>query len=220
MAIPIDTSTALRGTNELRSLVDAITQATDHDEADWVEWKSSLDLTTKDGCCAIARTVLGMANRMPERACQTCEGVGYMVIGAEPGSRHGIASVDPAIFEPLIESYVGGADGPRWLPTYVVDDGKSVLVVTVETPRPGDRIFTLRKEFGGHKSGTVFVRKQGRTVPANAEDMDALQRRLTAVGKAGGASLDVRAAGDIPLSWLTSATTRTDIEAWADRQRD
>jgi hypothetical protein len=52
----------------LRRLVAAIVDADEHDELDWVEWKSALDLTTKHGCFHIARAVLGMSNRMPERA--------------------------------------------------------------------------------------------------------------------------------------------------------
>jgi hypothetical protein len=58
----------------------------------------------------------------------------------------------------------------------------TVLVVTVEAPRAGDRIFTLRREFGRARDGTVFVRKGGRTIPADSGDLDALQDRLLAAG--------------------------------------
>ena len=63
MALALDTSVAFRGSSDLQRLVAAILAASDHDEADWVEWKSTLDLTTKAGCFTVARTVLGMANR-------------------------------------------------------------------------------------------------------------------------------------------------------------
>lgn len=106
VALSIDTSQALRGTTDLRLLVNAVVAATDHDEANWIEWKSDLDLTTKEGCFQIARTVLGMANRLPERAKATCEGLGFIVIGVEPGNLCGITSVDPARLDQLIEPYV------------------------------------------------------------------------------------------------------------------
>jgi hypothetical protein len=218
--VALKTTSALRGTNELRRLLDAIVAATDHDEADWLEWTSNLDLTTKDECFPIARTVLGMANRSPERANLMCEGLGYIVVGAEPGRVEGVTSVDPARLDQLIEPYLGGSEGPRWTPTYVVDGDKTVLVVSVEAPRPGDPMFTLRREFDRYLSGAVFVRKQGRTVQADASDMDALQRRLTAIGRTGGASLDVRAVGNLPLSWIVPDATRPAIECWANRRHD
>ncbi len=220
VALSVDTSRALRGTRDLRLLVDAIVAATDHDEADWIEWKSGLDLTTKEGCFPIARTVLGMANRLPERASATCEGLGFIVVGVEPGNLPGIASVDPARLDQLVEPYVGGSEGPRWTPTYVIADDKTVLVVSVEAPHPGDRIFTLRKEFDRYRSGTVFVRKHGRTLQADAGDLDALQNRLTTAPRVTGAALGVQVVGDVPLSWIDPETTRPAIERWANGRRD
>jgi hypothetical protein len=209
---------ALRGTSDLRRLVQAVVEAADHDEADWVEWKSTLDLTTKGGCFAVARTIIGMANRMPDRAGLVCEGLGYIVVGAEPGKLSGVASVDPATTDQVIEAYVGGADGPRWTPTYLEIKGKTVLIVTVEAPSPGDRIFTLRKALDRHLSGTPFVRKQGRTVPADAADMDALQRRLTATPRMASPALEVSVIGDVPLSWFEPAGAS--IRQWADAHHD
>jgi hypothetical protein len=205
---------------DLRLLVDAVIAAADHDEADWIEWKSGLDFTTKEGCFAIARTVLGMANRLPERASATCDGLGFIVVGAEPGNLRGVGSVDAARLDQLVEPYVGGSEGPRWTPTYVIADDKTVLVVSVEAPHPGDRIFTLRKEFDRYRSGTVFVRKHGRTVQADAGDLDALQNRLTTAPRATGAALGVQVVGDVPLSWIDAETTRPAIERWANARRD
>jgi len=220
VAISIDTSQALRGTADLRLLVDAVVAASDHDEADWIEWKSDLDLTAKLGCFQVARTVLGMANRLPENASVNCEGLGFIVVGAQPGKLTGIASVDPAQLDQLVEPYVGGSEGPRWTPTYLTMGDRTVLVVTVEAPQPGDRIYALRKEFDKHRGGTVFVRKHGRTVQADAEDLDALQRRLTAASRPTGTALDVRVVGDVPLSWIDRESTRPAIERWANGRHD
>jgi hypothetical protein len=163
----------------------------------------------------VARAVLGMANRLPDRAGPVCEGLGYVVVGAEPNNLCGIDSVDPATFDEITESYVGGVEGPHWTPSYISVDGRNVLVVTVEQPRQGDPIFTLRKEYIGNRSGTVFVRKHGRTAPADANDLDALQARLLA-GVPANADLKVSLTGHDPLPWLNSAAATDDVSAWMD----
>ncbi len=84
MALAVPTDTAVRGTSDHRRLVEGVVSAGQHDEADWIEWKGRLDLSAKAGCFAVARTALGLANRDPERASVTCEGLGYVVVGAEP----------------------------------------------------------------------------------------------------------------------------------------
>jgi hypothetical protein len=178
MAVNIDTTTALRGVHDLQLLVEAVIDADEHDELDWIEWKGTLDLSTKAGCFHVARAVIGMANRLPDRAGLTCEGLGYVVVGAEPCGLQGVASIDPATMDQHLDSYLGGAEGPRYTPTYVSVQGKRTLVIVVEAPKSGDRIFSLRREFDKARSGTVFVRKAGRTVPADAKDLDALQIRL------------------------------------------
>lgn len=68
VASEVPTDAELRGNAALRQLVEAVGAADEHDEADWVEWKGPLDLATKPSCFHIARAVLGMANRDPERA--------------------------------------------------------------------------------------------------------------------------------------------------------
>lgn len=220
MALDIATDRALRGLSDLRRLLDAVVSADEHDEIDWIEWKSTLDLSGKDGCCTIARTILGMANRLPESASVACEGLGYLVVGAAPGCVDGVRSVDPAQLDARIDAYLGGAAGPRWTPTYVTRDEATVLVVTVEAPELGDPIFSLRKEFDVYPSGAVFVRKKGRTVRAIADDIDALQRRLLAKPRATGSEIAVRPVGDVPLSWIDPTSTESSIEDWVSEQRD
>jgi hypothetical protein len=83
--LTIDTSTALRGTGALIGLVQAVVNADQHDESDAIEWKSTLDASTRDGCFHVPRAVLGLANREPGRSKLIFEGYGYVVVGAEPG---------------------------------------------------------------------------------------------------------------------------------------
>jgi hypothetical protein len=218
MALDIDTRRALRGLPDLRRLVEAVVAAGEHDEAEWIEWKSTLDLTTKHGQFHVARTVLGMANRLPERAAAVCEGVGYIVVGAEPGSRAGIASVDLADLDASLEHYLGGSEGPRFTPTYVNHGDATVLVVVVEPPSEGDPIFPLRRALDPCESGAIFVRKRGRTARADAKDIRALQTRLLA-SLAPAAEMKVSLVGDLPLPWFEASKASSLIGSWVARRR-
>ena len=213
MAVNIDTTIALRGVRDLQRLVEAVIDADEHDEVDWVEWKGALDLSTKAGCFHVARAVLGMANRLPDRAGLTCEGLGYIIVGAEPCNFRGVASVDPATVDQHMDAYLGGAEGPRYTPTYVSVQNRTALVVVVEAPRPGDQIFSLRREFENARSGAVFVRKPGRTVPADATDLDALQARLLTRSVSAG-RLEVGLVGDVPISWIDAPAVPDAIRRW------
>jgi len=219
MSIEIETAEALRGIDDLRRLISAVVHASDHDEADWIEWKSTLDLAGKEGCFQVARAILGLANRLPERALLTCGGLGYVIVGAEPGGLTGIASVDPATLDQIIQPYLGGVEGPVWAPHYASVEGKTVLVAVVEAPRPGDKIFTLRKEFDKYLSGTVFVRRNGLTVQANASELDALQVRLKGA-TVSASDLEVCLVGDVPVAWLDESAAIQAITEMAAPQRD
>ena len=186
MAVQIDTARALRRPDELAALVLAVVQADPADELDWIEWKSGLDLSTKSAQGTLARHILGLANRQPGAAAAHMQGCGYIVVGAEPGSTSGITPIDPAQLSQGILAYAG-SDGPAWSPQYVQNGSASVLVVVVEAPQPGHRIFTLRREFAigpkTYRAGTVFVRQPGKTEIAGPEDIRALEDRYAAPGR-------------------------------------
>ena len=61
-----------------------------------------------------------------------------------------------------------------------------MLVVVVSAPRPGDRMFTLEKQFTvtgkTYLAGTIFVRHHGKTEQADPGDIRALEARLLASG--------------------------------------
>ena len=213
MALDIDTSRPLIRPTELRALVKAILNAHESDEPSWLEWKSGLDLATAAGRFHVAKAVLGLANRMPSQAAPHCGGFGYIVVGAEPGNPAGVTPVDPASLDDGISPYVGGSRGPRWGSTYVELGGSLVLVVTVDSPRLGDPIFTLRKTYKNYHAGTIFVRKNGKTAPADDHDMDLLQERLRSASPAP-LELGVSVAGDLPLSWFDPSTVRPALQRW------
>jgi hypothetical protein len=63
--------------------------------------------------------------------------------------------------------------------------GKAVLLIEVEPPEPGDPLFPLRMPFEKTQEGTVFVRRQASSNPADAQeildlsDRAARRRRLS-----------------------------------------
>jgi hypothetical protein len=219
MAIDIDRSREIRGVDQLRALVRAVLAAHPSDETSWVEWKSDIDLASKDGCMKVAAAILGLANRPVDDAARTCAGFGYFVVGAEPDNLTGVLVPDPADWVTKVEQYLKGDTAPIWAPTTIPIDGVNVLVITVDPPQHGDLIWTLRKELDGVMSGTVFVRKPGKTERATAKDMDALQERLLARTPSL-PDLVIELVGDLPLSWLPGSATLEHVTAWARTQRD
>lgn len=192
MGLRIDTERAFRTPAELDDLVDAIVESDGKtgQESHWLEWKGPLLIDKAEGQFHIARTILGFANRDPERAARDCEGVAYMVVGAEPQSVPGVDAIDFADLGQGIDRYVQGV---RWAPHYVAHDEGTVLVIVVEAPRPGDPIHTLHKGTDKFHAGTIFHRGAARTAPANPQDVTMLSARLVAALRAPGLALDLSA---------------------------
>src|SRR6185312_4320544 len=85
MTLRIDVSRALTTHEERAALVRAVVVAEPEDELDWIEWKIAGDLSKRPTQGTIARHILGMANRLPDRAALHAGGCGYLILGAEPG---------------------------------------------------------------------------------------------------------------------------------------
>lgn len=183
MAIVLDTSEALQTHDELVALVRAVHNARPEDETHSLEWKASYaNLTSDSTSYAIARAILGMANRSVSVARATFQGFGYILIGVEPGALAGQQVPDSAVLLNAVRRYTGPGR-PVWDPRTVSVDGKQVLVISVQSPRPGDRIAVLYKSYQPEKGslvkeGTIFVRQAGATEPASRADLDMLQQRL------------------------------------------
>lgn len=181
MALSIDTSRPLRTPGELAALIATIVAALPEDEHDWLEWKGSLDLGDKAVQGVIARTILGMANRTVAAALRAMGGFGYIVIGAEPGSVTGVIPIDSSELGRGIQPFLGSG-GPAWHPDYISTGAATVLVITVDPPRPGDRIWTLDKETEHPKNvrGTVLIRRPGETAQASPGEIRAMEDRFIA----------------------------------------
>jgi hypothetical protein len=175
----------------------------------------------------IARHVIGLANRDPDRAQRAAEGFGYVLLGVEPENLCGVRPIDNAQLESGTAPYLG-RDGPQMSADYVDLKGTNVLVISVRPPRPGDRTYSFEKEYqydepGGihvhYRNGDIFVRRDGRTERANAQDLRMLERRLLA-GAAPRPQLDV----DLVLAKDQGLVTPIDlsngaIERWLTRER-
>lgn len=107
MALSIEFDRGLRRPADLAELVEAVVAGQDEDEADWIEWKSTLDLTTPAGTFNLSRQILGLANRHPEQAARFMEGLGYVIVGAEPDSVEGVTTVDLAKLDASLARYLG-----------------------------------------------------------------------------------------------------------------
>ncbi|WP_241474153.1 hypothetical protein [Mycolicibacterium neoaurum] len=213
----IDTTRALRTDDELLRLVAAIHGSTPGtQERNWLEWKNSLDLTKAAGKFAVAKAVLGFANRSVGQAQLACEGVAYMVVGVEPGAAAGVGGVDHAELGQAIKTYV---DRARWTPFYVPFDGVTVLVIVIEAPRLGDPIHTLQKTYNdGVKysaaAGAVFHRGTAQTEPAGTGEIDMLGQRLVEGTRRPELDLTLTATAE-PLMRLS--VEREQLEDWLRR---
>ncbi|GAA4324973.1 hypothetical protein BJY14_002576 [Actinomadura luteofluorescens] len=191
-----DLSRPFRRPSELRRLVEAVRAADDKDESLWVEWKSTLDLTSQPGLLHLVRQILGFANRDPEVAAQWCEGNAYLLVGVSPGQLQGVAGVDPQRLVQTLQPYLGSEI--TWTPEYVTVEGREVLVVEIGPPKPGDPIRFLLKDLfitkktqtadgpkdkrHGYHHGTILIRRPGDTERADQHEREMLQRRLRAAG--------------------------------------
>ncbi len=214
MALGFDSSRAPMRAEDFVELVRAVVAAGPGDEGHWIEWKSSLDLGSAEGKAAVVRCVLGLANRQPDAAARFCEGRGYVVVGAEPGRLVGQPDVDPADLTNWWTPYLG-ADGPRWVPHWVSVDGKSVLVVEVAAPRPGDPPFTARKSTTGLMDGDVFVRRAGQTERASSGEIAALVGRASSAQELTGVSVELLSGPVRPVAFGPD-----EIGAWVAAARD
>ncbi|MEV0633266.1 AlbA family DNA-binding domain-containing protein [Nonomuraea wenchangensis] len=200
MALNFDISSPPVRPADFVGLAEAIFQASAADESWWLEWKSTLDLTSKHGWHHIARAIIGFANRMPDQAERFTGGHAYFVAGICPGAADGIKPVDVVDLDKGLTPYLGDP-GPRWRPTYVTvtlpTGTAQVLIIDVEPPRWGDPIFCMRKELGGVAEGTVFVRGNGATRPARAHEIDALGERLRRAAQQIEADVVVRAGAPV-----------------------
>ncbi|WP_229075018.1 RNA-binding domain-containing protein [Actinoplanes sp. DH11] len=178
--LDMDVTKQPRRISEWDAVLHAVVNADDNDEQTWLEWKSTLDLRSKEQMATVvAKAIIAMANREPDKAAARVGGIGILLIGIEPGTVHGVKPVDNADLDKLITPYVG-ADGPVWSPHWTRFQGRTVLIIEVAAPQWGDPIHCFHKEAPGVPDGAVFVRKLAQSTRANHLDIARLGDRRAA----------------------------------------
>lgn len=202
-----DTTHAPRGEIAAKALVDSVVASDDRIERHYLEVKSTLDLTTKKDQAKLAKFILGAANRAPDLAATAFEGFGVMVIGAANGAATGIPPIEALEIQRAVLPFLG-ADGPRYdlVRVAVAESDKEILVVLVDPPKQGHPPFICRKSGdGGLRDGAVFVRADGETREARADELEQLFQRGRAL--AAPADFSVRVVGVVrPVALDNDAT--------------
>lgn len=174
----LDLTRAPLGVKVASALVDAVAASDDRVERHYLEVKSDLDLSQKNDIAKIAKFILGSANRLPSVAGAAFEGYGVMVIGVAPGDARGVPPVEVLELDKIVSQYLG-ASGPRWDVVRVPVTGSTneVLVIVVDPPEDGQDPFLCRKQGENLSNGRVYVRADGETREAKAEELDLLLQR-------------------------------------------
>jgi hypothetical protein len=107
----------------------------------------------------------------------------------------------------IVHQYVGAA-GPRWDIVWVPIEGSAnqVLVVLVDPPVPGQGPFPCRSSGESLTNGRIYIRADGETREANADEVDLLIQRGSAASKVE-VDIAVDLLGDIaPVSYDNDRT--------------
>ena len=217
MSESIDRSHAPRGQMTASTLVDAISRLGDFAEHHYLEVKGPLDLSLKSTRAKIAKFILGAANRMPDKAASAFEGCAVMIIGVSKDKIAGIPPVEVMEISKVVTPFLG-VTGPQWDAFWVPIQGSEnhVLLIIVDPPPLGQGPFICRKDSDDVQNGRVYVRGDGETREATADELDLLIQRGNAT-PAPAVDFDVRIIGEVRSLSLDEAAT---LEAYIDRTRD
>lgn len=200
-------------------LLGAVYDASPSDEQHWLEWKSTLDLTSKEVVATIlSKAIIAFSNRDPAESARVVGGIGILLVGLEPGAVHGVTPVDNADLDQKICSYIG-VDGPVWIPHWFTYQGKDVLIIEVQPPQWGDPIHVFRKDFDKIRDGQVYVRKHARSEPAVHADIARLADRRARSHVSEKLDIEVKAGYPQPLSRYIVADSDRDNYIKGERAR-
>lgn len=175
--VPFDISRAPVGLRAASALVAELGKLDDRFERHYLELKSALD-PSKNELAKIAKYILGSANRMPDKAATAFEGYGVMVIGVQPRKIAGLPTIEVLDIDKVVSAYIG-PHGPSWDLIYVPVENStnSVLVILVDPPQDGQDAFLCRKDGDGLSNGRIYIRADGETREARADEVDRLLER-------------------------------------------
>jgi Putative DNA-binding domain len=211
----------LRRPSERLALVEYIAASPTLQENEHLEWKSGFDLSRRPDAGKVAKQLIGFGNRDPARAKRLTGGCAFVLLGVEAGELSGVPVWDSADIESWLSRFV--PSDLIYDVHYVSAGGKDILVLEVDPPRQGDSIFCLQASTGESNAnlseGTIYVRRGGKTEPANAAEIAMLTAR--ARSGAGSAQLDLEVAVEAQeLTALPREPLKESIrERWIDQER-
>jgi hypothetical protein len=168
------------GERQWSEFIGRVAAAGDLVERHFIELKSEIDPTSKQGAAKIAKFILGAAHRDPERAAKYLDGHAVMILGVGEAGARGLTRFEAKDFVGAVQPYVG-EPGPGWdFQRVRADDDRDVIVVTVVPPKAGDPIWPCCREGVGLIDGRIYIRADGETREANSGEIRALQARASA----------------------------------------
>lgn len=206
---------------EWEQLVLACGTSDDTVETHWLERKGALDLTAARDKFAVAKAILAFANRDPQAAAPFLGGHALVLIGIEKsGAIRGVPRIEDHVLIAALKPYLGqDEDSPRWTSRrHRVNDTHDVLIIDIDSPRAGDPIFTLRKEFSSSDKGSaafrpgfIASRPSTESVQADPAGIKMLSNRLLARSRQAGLGVDLSVNDDAITSYTYEAAAIDEI---------
>ncbi|MCR1785317.1 hypothetical protein KVF89_22445 [Nocardioides carbamazepini] len=168
------------------ALLDYVRSSDDRVERYFLEVKSDVDLTTKEGRAKVAKFILGAANRDKAKAAKRFDGHALMVLGVGDGDAAGVGAFEAMDLANEVRKFAG-ADGPGWdFERIPLPDGRDVIVVIVDPPT-GAVLTCLADGPVGLVDGGIYVRGDGDTRRATGDEI----RQMISRSTMGHATVDV-----------------------------
>lgn len=172
-------------------------------ETNYLEAKSTLDLTSTQDKAKVAKFLLSAANRLPRQAERYFRGYAVMIIGAEKGRVDGVPrGTEAHELADKLRPYLGPQFPGFEFGRIILDDDREVLFITALPPQDGQPIFPCHKDFQGENpkenlaDGAIYVRGLSNTETARAGRVLALVERARGGGRPP-ISLEIEVLGSI-----------------------
>jgi hypothetical protein len=211
----IDLSRLPSGERRWMALITETSKLGDRAERHFLEMKSEIDPTSKEGAAKIAKFILGAANRDTVRAGKYLDGHAIMLLGVAEGAITGLTVFEAKDMEDAVRQYLG-EPAPQWdFHRVRVSDERDVIVISVDPPRDGDPIWMCCKDGPANlHDGDIFIRVDGATRRAKGDELRALQQRRSGVSDSV-ANLAVTASYEV-VSYLCDTTP---LDRYLDGER-
>ncbi|KAB2806982.1 hypothetical protein F9L07_28530 [Pimelobacter simplex] len=210
----LDLTRLPKGERGRMALLDYVRSSDDRVERYFLEVKSDVDLTTKEGRAKVAKFVLAAANRDADRAAKRFEGHALMVLGVGAGVAAGVGAFEAMDLERDVQKFTG-VDGPVWdFERIPVDDDRDVIMIVVDPPT-GAVWTCLADGPAGLQDGAIYVRGDGDTRRASGAEIRQMISRAQAPRVT--VDVDVELLGQVQSFAIEAAPIVERVNREADR---